>query len=221
MIRAHELTGQLLTSRHQLVETREDERRRIRRDLHDGLGPTLAAVRMTADAAGALVATDPVAAQQLLHGLGRDVETAMGDVRRLVHSLRPPVLDQFGLMSAVRQQAERLTHGGCRFEIVAPDRLPALSAAVEVAAYRILTEAMTNVARHAHASRCTVRVDVDGHLSLAVEDDGTGVPEPCSPGVGLASIRERASELGGRTWVERIDPHGTRLAAVLPLGATS
>ncbi len=221
MIRAFQLTEQLLISRQQLVEAREDERRRIRRDLHDGLGPTLAAVRMTGDAAAAMVTADPTGARRLLTGLGHDVEDAIADVRRLVHELRPAVLDEFGLVRAVRQQAERLTRGGCVFEVVAADPIPALSAAVEVAAYRILTEAMTNVARHARASRCTVRVEVDGRVRLSVEDDGDGVARPCpTAGVGLTSIRERASELGGTSRVESIDPHGTRVVATLPLGST-
>ena len=149
-------TGELLQeSRQQLVLAREEERRRLRADLHDQLGPTLAAAGLTAQAAGGLVSTQPEAAQRMLDQLGSMLAAAVGDVRRLVHDLRPPVLDELGLEAALRDRAEGILRGiDLRFEV--PEPLGALPAAAEVAVFRIGLEALMNVAKHAGATTCTV-----------------------------------------------------------------
>jgi signal transduction histidine kinase len=137
-----------------------------------------------------------------------------------VHDLRPPALDEFGLAGALEQQAQRFRRGGPdRLDVelrVAPD-LAALPAAVEVAAYRIVSEALTNVARHAGATRCLVTVGCRGaDLAVEVADDGRGVAPDSPVGVGLLSMEERAAELGGRCRVEARPGGGTLVTALLP-----
>jgi two-component system, NarL family, sensor kinase len=209
------LTEDLQRSREALVATREEERRRIRRDLHDGLGPTLAGVTLQLGSARLLLRRDPDAADALLTQLAVETQAAIADVRRLVYDLRPPALDELGLVPALRQQAQRFP--GLAVEVRAPEPLERLPAAVEVAAYRIATEALTNVSRHACARSCTIVIGLNGSLELEVRDDGTGVPDGWRPGVGLASIHERAAELGGTCTIERVAEGGTRVLARLPL----
>jgi signal transduction histidine kinase len=219
------LTADLQRSRQRLVTAREEERRRLRRDLHDGLGPALAGVAMQLGAAQALVDRDPAKVRTLLGTLQDQLRAAIADIRRLVYDLRPPALDELGLAGALREQATRFTteqtasadgdHPTVRVE--APERLPGLPAAVEVAAYRIATEALTNVARHAHARACTLRLACNGGLELEVRDDGCGLPDRPRAGVGLASMRERAAELGGTCTVEALAGGGTLVRARLPL----
>ncbi len=213
-----QLTADLQRSRERLVTAREEERRRLRRDLHDGLGPALASLALKTDAARNVLASDPTMAERLLGEIKTQTQSAIGDIRRLVYDLRPPALDQLGLASALREQAARLSvAGGLHVAVEAPDELQPLPAAVEVAAYRIATEALTNVIRHAQARRCTVWLCLDDALYVAVDDDGIGLAEGYRPGVGLASMRERAEELGGACRIERRPEGGTRLIARLPL----
>jgi two-component system NarL family sensor kinase len=184
------LSSQLQTSRERLVTAREEERRRLRRDLHDGLGPTLTGVALSADAATNLLATDPSRTRALLTGVSADVRTAIAEVRRLVEDLRPPALDELGLLGALRQRAEHLVRTPLQLRLDVPATVPALSAAVEVAAYRIATEALTNVVRHAHASSVVVRLRCADELEVEVTDDGP--PNgPWSPGVGMQAVRVR------------------------------
>ncbi|MDP8909482.1 MAG: sensor histidine kinase, partial [Chloroflexota bacterium] len=212
------LTSHLQHSRERLVNAREEERRRLRRDLHDGLGPQLATLTLKLDAARNLLAREPGAADALLVGLKAQTQAAIADIRRLVYDLRPPTLDELGLISAVREQATSLSQNGLNVSVEAPPRLPALPAAVEVAAYRIVQEALTNVVRHAGARACHVRVSIGKTLDLEISDDGIGLADDRRGGVGLASMRERASELGGTCTVERASPAGgTRVVACLPL----
>lgn len=211
------LTDDLQRSREQLVAAREEERRRLRRDLHDGLGPTLAGISLQVASARVLLARDNAAADRLLAQLVDETQAAIADIRRLVDGLRPPALDELGLVPALRMQAERFP--GLEVLVQAPEEIESLPAAVEVAAYRIATEALTNVSRHAAAKRCTITIGVDGHLELEVCDDGTGMAVGWRPGVGVASIRERAAELGGSCIVADIDGGGTRVLARLPLPA--
>jgi signal transduction histidine kinase len=190
------LSTQLQASRERLVTAREEERRRLRRDLHDGLGPTLTGVALSADAATNLLATDPDRTRSLLTGVSADVRTAIADVRRLVEDLRPPALDELGLLGALRQRAETLVRTPLQLRLDVPDAVPSLSAAVEVAAYRIATEALTNVVRHAKASSVVVRLRCAQELEVEVTDDGP--PNgPWRPSVGMQAMRERAAELGG------------------------
>lgn len=216
-VRSGRLADDLQRSREHLVLAREDDRRRIRRDLHDGLGPVLGGVAMRLDAAGNALAADPDNARRLIAQSRQDITEALADVRRLVHGLRPPALDDLGLLAALHQQAERLGTAELRVDVDATD-LPALSAAVEVAAYRIASEALANTSRHARARRATVRLVGEGQsLLVEVADDGAGIDPEVVAGVGLRSIRERAEELGGRTEITCPPAGGTRVRAWLPL----
>ncbi len=212
----------LQQSREKLVLTREEERRRIRRDLHDGLGPTLASQTFTMDAILKRLETDPQEAAHLLHDLKTQNKEIVADIRRLVYELRPPVLDELGLLEAVKAQVAQINNSqSLQISITAaPDPLPALSAAVEVAAYRIVLEAITNVVRHAEAKQCRIHLKVSengrSYLQIRVDDDGMGLPVEMQAGVGLHSIRERAEELGGSLTVKNLDK-GTQLTAQLPL----
>ncbi len=205
------LTEDLQRSRESLITAREEERRRLRRDLHDGLGPTLAGVALQLETARRLPAA---AADATVERVVAEVQAAIGEVRRLVYGLRPPALDELGLVPALRQQAESFS--GLSISIDADPSLDRLPAAVEVAAYRIATEALTNVSRHAGARRAHVRLALNGSLEVEVADDGTGLPEAWSPGVGVLSIRERAAELGGTCAVGPAPGGGTRVLAKLP-----
>ncbi len=157
-VHALRLTADLQLSRERLVTAREEERRRLRRDLHDGLGPQLAAQTLKVGSARSLYPRNPAAADALLSELEVDLEAALSDIRRLVYNLRPPALDELGLTGAVRESAAQYGTNRLNISIEAPERLPALPAAVEVAAYRIVQEALTNVVRHAHASSCLIRL---------------------------------------------------------------
>ena len=214
------LAEELQDSRQRVVVASEEERRRLRRDLHDGLGPVLSGVAYTADAARNLLADHPEQASALLADLRDDVTGAIAEVRRLVHDLRPPALDQLGLLPALRQQAGRLHRpDGVAVTVTVDGAVgTVLPAAVEVAAYRLVSEAMLNVARHADTSWARVRVEVvDGALELEVLDGGAG-SAPWVPGVGLTSMRERIEQLGGRVTVGATTDGG-RVHAVVPLAA--
>jgi signal transduction histidine kinase len=214
------LFADLQQSREQLIGAREEERRRIRRDLHDGVGPTLASLAQRIDTARRLVPRDPDAAMAMLADLRGQVKTTIADIRRLVYALRPPVLDELGLASAIRAHVVRHNQaGGACIALDAPAELPPLPAAVEVAAYRIALEALTNVDRHSGAGQCVVRLAVeDGMwLRVEVEDDGAGFADGASVGVGIASMRERATELGGEFRIAAVPGGGTSVRARLPL----
>jgi signal transduction histidine kinase len=194
----------------------------LRRDLHDGLGPVLTGIAFKADAARNALPAGPARASELLGGLRADTTSAIADIRRLVYGLRPPALDDLGLIGSLRQQSVRLAQrpdgGSVAVQLTAPDDLPPLPAAVEVAAYRIITEAMTNASRHSGATRIEVRLALADGLRIEVSDDGTGPQRGWQPGFGLISMRERAAELGG-TCQAGPDPAGGGLVvASLPLG---
>jgi two-component system NarL family sensor kinase len=212
-LHAVRLTEQLRESRARIVTAREEERRRLRRDLHDGLGTALTAVTLKADAAHNL-RHDPDRSGPLLLDLRDDVAAAIADIRRLVYDLRPPDLDELGLVGALRQLAEQSWRPlSVRIEA---DGLGALPAAVEVAAYRIATEAVTNSLRHGAATECVIRLDADLALRLSIQDNGTGGSPLWRPGVGLRSMQERAAELGGAVSAGP-SPDGALVSATLPL----
>ena len=211
-LRATALAAEVQAARERLVEAREEERRRLHRDLHDGLGPTLTGAGFKADAAGNLIAHAPEQARALIAGLRADIGSALADVRRVVYELRPPALDELGLIGAIARHGEALP---MRVTVTATEPLPPLAAAVEVAAYRIATEALTNVARHARATTVGVSVTVDTAVRLEISDDGPDAG-PWRPGVGLMSIRDRAAELGG-SCTAGPTVTGGRVAAVLPV----
>ncbi len=214
------LAGDLRRSRERMVTAAQEERRRMHRDLHDGLGPTLAAIALGLDRSRRQVDDDPVEARRTLSELRAQTLEAIESVRQLSSGLRPAALDQFGLVGALREQTERLNSGEpgtTRFVFDSPDMVTSLPAAVEVAVYRIASEAITNVVRHAQADRCRVRLTMNGKLELEVNDDGRGLPEPYRAGVGLASMRDRAAEVGGHLDVGRGVPCGTIVLASFPL----
>lgn len=212
---AAQLTDQLQQSREQLVITREEERRRLRRDLHDGLGPQLATLTIKAGAAQNVLRSDPDQAEKLLNEIKTESQNAIKEIRQVVEGLRPPSLDQLGLLSALQEFVNQYENGRLQITIQAPELLPNLPAAVEVAAYRIATEAVTNVMRHAHARTCQVRLFINGQLTLMILDDGEGFSPVTSAGIGLLSMRERAEELGG-TFEIVSNKKGTTVTAVLP-----
>jgi signal transduction histidine kinase len=207
----------LQRSRERLIAAREEERLRLRRDLHDGLGPTLAALVFKIGLIRDSVRDDPARSDRLLQELGGETKNAIADIRSLVYALRPPALDELGLVGALREQAALLGESTGLEIAVASPHLPELPPAVEVAAYRIVTEALTNVARHAQASRCDVELDLRDGLEIDVYDDGIGFAESARPGVGLRSMRERADELGGSFTAGKCAPHGTRIQVRLPV----
>lgn len=221
-LRASALAADLLQSRQQTIAAREEERRRLRRDLHDGLGPRLTGIAFTADAASNLVRSDSAASERLLETLRAETTAAIDSIRELVYAMRPPALDELGLAAAVTQAAASMRGrlGDPLRTVVRVDGVGALPAAVEVAAYRIAVEALTNVARHTDSPDATVVLALSGH-SLTVEvTDRAPANGTWRPGVGLSSMRERAEELGG-TLEAGSGPSGGRVRAELPLAQPS
>jgi signal transduction histidine kinase len=212
------LTVDLQRSRERLVTAREEERRRLRRELHDGLGPTLASLAQRLDSTRKLVPRDPDAAVALLDDLKAQVKATIADIRQLAYALRPPALDELGLVSAIREHAAPYDQvDGLHISMEAPERLPPLPAAVEVAAYHIALEALTNVARHTKAQSCHIRLSLADGLCLEITDDGGGLPKHYHAGVGITAMRERATELGGEFLIEPGSARGTRVSVWLPL----
>ncbi len=221
-LQATVMSAELQSSRERIVGAQAEERRRLRRELHDGLGPTLTGIAFTADAAANLIDTDPATSSELLTALRRDSRMALADVRRIVDDLRPPALDELGLVGALRQRAEQLAWradgGAVRVRLDVPPSVPALPAAVEVATYRIATEALTNIARHSRATSALIRLECGDRLEVSVTDDGSA-DGTWTPGVGLTAMRDRAAELGG-SFSAGPSPSGGRVSAWFPLGAT-
>lgn len=213
------VSSELQASRERIVAAREEERRRLRRELHDGLGPTLTGIAFGADAAANLVATAPEQANELLTTLRRDTRSALADVRRLVDGLRPRALDELGLIAALKQRADQLAWRAdgesVDVKLDVPADMPPLPAAVEVATYRIATEALTNVVRHSKATTARVRISVGDRLDVSITDNGPPNGR-WSPGVGLIAMRERVAELGG-AFEAGPSPTGGSVSASFPL----
>ena len=211
--------AELRDSRLRIVTAQEEERRRIQRDLHDGLGPTLAAMRLRLEAAMVEAET---AAPDLAADLGRVDELlgeTSGEVRRLVQALRPPVLGQLGLAPAIGQLVEQFSRdsGVCCDAEIAP--ISGLSAAAEVALFRAAQESLTNIAKHAQASAVRLTLLSDGEtVTLTVADNGKGSLAASHEGLGLKNIRERASILEGAASVE-MDESGTTVTVCLPIAS--
>lgn len=223
-VHATRLSAELQSSREKLVSAREEERRRIRRDLHDGLGPTLTGVAFSADAAANLITTDKALspdasrAVELLARLRADTRSAIADVRRLVDDLRPPALDELGLLGALQQRADQMSiraDGTAIRVVISAAGMPTLPAALEVAAYRIATEALTNVVRHARATSAVLTLRCGTELQIEITDNGPPTA-PWHPGVGLQAMQERAAELGG-TFQAGPTPTGGQVQAHFPL----
>jgi signal transduction histidine kinase len=232
---AAQLTDDLQRARIRLVTAREEERRRIRRDLHDGLGPSLANFAMQLEQARENLPAEAVESSTILAHLTLQAQNTITDVRRLVYDLRPPDLDEFGLLSALREYIHRRQTKYTRVRLVEPSALPTLPAAVEVAAYRIVQEALNNALKHAHASEVTIALAIEPtiepaaiepsverqpqharRLRVEIADNGTGIPVDHTAGIGLHSMRERAEELGGSCTIAS-SQEGTHVVAYLPL----
>ena len=215
VVAALRLDEELLRSREQLVTAREEERSRLSRELHDNVGPTLAGTRLQIESVRAAVPAESIA---LLDRATRGIDEALRTLRRVVHGLRPPELDTLGLAGALRELAVFLSGPSLRVETALPPSLDGLSKEVEVAAYRIVAEALTNVVRHAEATRAEITVRRDGaRLIVLIRDDGVGVPPDAGRnGMGLRFMAQRAEEMAGE-FTYRSDDAGTAVRAVLPV----
>ena len=210
------LTAVLQTSREQTIIAREEERRRIRNDLHDGLAPTLSSFQLQLGAIRRVMTQNPAQAEQMIAELSKDLREETAVIRQLVYDLRPPLLDQLGLIEAIKQI--RLADESLQLEIIAPNPLPQLSAAAEVALYRIVTEALHNVSKHAQATNCTITLAAEpASLLLTIVDNGQGIAPNQLDGVGIQSMGERAAELGGTFNIQPAGSTGTHIEVRLPL----
>jgi signal transduction histidine kinase len=219
VVRALELAEALEAERDHVVAATHQERQRLRRDLHDGLGPSLSGVSLGLQALQDARATDDQAtADQLLARIREEITTAVGEVRRILDDLRPAVLDRTRLPDAIRRHAAAISTGPIEVAVDAAADLPTLPPAIETAAYRITQEALTNVIRHAGAHHAHITLDTsDAALTVTVTDDGHGINSSTHPGgVGLTSMRQRAQALRGTLRVDSSD-HGTTVVATLPL----
>jgi two-component system, NarL family, sensor kinase len=208
----------LRSARERLVTLREEERRQLRRDLHDGVGPVLAGLGFTAEAAARALPADPARAAQLLSSVHQQASTAITAVRRISRELRPAPLAELGLAGAIRRLTEPATEAGMDVTVSLPEGMPELPAATEVAAYHIAAEAVTNALRHSQAKQLTIELcRAQGQLVLRITDDGTGIPPEHGEGVGLASMRKRAEELGGAWSLHSAGGRGTAVETSLPL----
>jgi signal transduction histidine kinase len=222
-VHAVNLTTDLQRSRQRIITAREEERRRLRRDLHDGLGPNLASQGLKLAAVKQLLEKDPLSAALLLKQVMTQNQSTVEEIRRLVHGLRPPALDELGLVAAICDHVAGMDEGTLQIKIMEPaGGLPPLSAAVEVAAYRIVLEALTNVIRHANAQLCMIRFSIDENdsismLQIEIQDDGIGLPSTRRAGVGTRSMRERAEEVGGTFALECEVSSGTCVYVRIPL----
>lgn len=214
------LAQRLGAAHEQAVSATEAERERIRRDLHDGLGPSLSGVALGLEAVETALPGDPSLAATLTTRMRHEVQVAVGEVRRIIDALRPAALDEVGLVAALQDRADTVTarSAGLIVTVEAPDPMPALPPGVELAAFRIADEAITNVVSHARAARCVVRVSVGDQVTISVSDDGVGLPERTrADGVGLASMQRRAADLCGVVSITAGPLGGTTVAATLPL----
>lgn len=217
LVRSERQRDELRESRSRIVAGREEERRRLRRDLHDGVGPSLAAIVLTLNAAESQIPGGERAS--LVAQAREEVREAITELRRLVDDLRPPAIDEVGLLAAIRQRAAALS-GDVLIEVTGPEPMPPLPAAVEVAAFRIASEAMANVARHAGATRCRVELEVNGRFELSIADNGRGAEvgrQTTTRGTGWVSMRERAAELGGSCTISSGPEGGLVVRARVPV----
>jgi signal transduction histidine kinase len=214
------LADQLDEARTRLLNVREEERRRLRADLHDELGATLAGLTLKTGLAGSLVDRDPDTTRRLLREIEANLQTSVNRIRELVEGLRPAQLDELGLDAAINEQAERLVASGSAMEFrVHGHAEPGLPAAVELAAYRIAQEALTNAVRHSGGSHVDVELAVDAdarQLTVRVTDDGIGLSDAEPLGFGIQSMRQRARDVGGECAVRGGGSGGVEVTAMLP-----
>ncbi len=215
-----QLADDLRRSSVAIVSAREEERRRLRRDLHDGLGPSMTGVSLgLRTAIRQLERFDDRAAvtpaHHLLAQVADEVDTVVVEIKRIVRDLRPTALDQLGLLGAVAEFSRRFGDA-VEIHLLLPAEPVELPAAVEVATYRIVTEALTNVVRHAHAARCWLTITTGPSVTIDVVDDGIGIAAGERHGVGITAMHERAVELGGSMRLLPNRPCGTRVQVLLP-----
>ncbi|MEM7738141.1 MAG: histidine kinase [Deinococcota bacterium] len=216
----YKLSQALQASREQLVIGREEERRRIRRDLHDGLGPTLASTALQLETVQDLIYSKPDESVTVLKTIEEKMTATLAEVRSLVHDLYPTAIDQLGLQEALRTELSSFEHDDLSIGFNVTGNLENLPAATEVASYRIIMEAVHNIVKHAKASQAEIRMKSQSmNLHIHICDDGVGLAAPTADGLGLQSIRERAEELGGS--VEFVDGQrgGTCVLVSLPARA--
>ncbi len=218
VVHSASLVDDLREAQEHLILAREEERRRLRRDLHDGLGPALAGLTLQVDTVRNVIAAGRNADAELLRLRSGAASTVL-DVRRIVEGLRPPALDELGLDGALAQLAERIAQSAdLTVEVSLPDKLPEMPAAVEVATYRVTQEALSNVVRHSRADRSEVVLTVENDgIRLQVSDNGIGEVRPRPGGIGLTTMHERAAEIGGQLSIRSGTPGGTTVALWLPL----
>lgn len=212
------LNADLQRSREHLVQVADRERQRLQRDLHDGLGTELSAQMLKIGTAKAHIHQNPDRADELLTDVEHKLIGAVGEVRRLIHNLRPPVLDQLGLIKSIELFIEDYRQRDFEITLFTPAQMPRLSPVIEIATYRIIQEAVTNVVKHAQATHCTVQLELNDSLKICVSDNGIGIPTSYTQGVGMGSIQERAEELGGSVHILQPDNGtGTVIQATLPI----
>ncbi len=216
--RTIQLTDEVPEALVRTVSAREEERRRLRRDLHDGLGPVLAGQGLKLAAARQLLRDKPDVAERLLDEVMNQSATTVGEVRRLVYALRPPTLDELGLVGAIREHVETVDAGTkLTITVDAPATMPAIPAAIEVAAFRIVQEALNNVLHHAQARHCAINITLDSALRVTIHDDRIGLSAGNKQGVGLHSMHERAAEVGGNCAIANDEAGGGVVRLTLPL----
>jgi signal transduction histidine kinase len=218
------LTRNVQLAYDRLATARDEERHRIRRDMHDELGPLLAGVVLGLGAARRAADGRLPEQAELLARLQAQVSEGLDDVKRLIADLRPTALDELGLVAALERHASLLSTddgSGLQVQVITAGSLPALPSDVEVAAYRICLEALANAVRHGRATSARVCLELrDVDLHLRIEDDGIGLPDQMSSqGLGLASMAARARDVGGSCTVNRRPSEGTIVDARLPLPA--
>lgn len=213
-VQLDEANGALENARSRLVEVRQEERRLLRRELHDGVGPALsgAALALAAVPHTSALSPDDTA---LLRRLGEELTDRAEDVRQMARVVLPPALDEGRLGDALRVLADR--HSTSRFSVeVVADGADLLDGSRQIVAYQVAAEAVRNAGRHAGARRCRIRLEVrDGTTRLEVCDDGAGIGADAGTGIGIASMRERAAELGGSIGIDG-EGGGTRVVMMLP-----
>jgi signal transduction histidine kinase len=221
VVRSNRLTQELTLARTRVTRATLAERDRLRRDLHDGLGPSLSGIALGLEAATTAYDKDPGSIPELLRRTRLEADAAVREIRRVLDGLRPGALDLHGLDGAVRDTASSLglgLPGGPHLDLLT-DLPPLLPPTIEEAAFRIAAESLTNVVRHSHADHCTVRLQrANGDLRVQVSDDGSGLCAESHQGHGLDSMRRRAADVGGSLSIDPADPTGTVVTAVLPLG---
>ncbi len=220
VVRSRALTEQLAVERARVAEATLAERDRLRRDLHDGLGPSMSGIALGLEAAALALASDPTTVREILAHTRAEATAATTEIRRVLDGLRPSVLDRAGLAGAVQETASSLglgVHGGVALQLDV-DPTP-LAPCVEETVFRIVAEALTNISRHAEARRCLVSVrSINGQVQIRICDDGVGLLQDHTPGHGLESMRSRAADLGGQIAITPANPRGTEVSAVIPLG---